>query len=564
MQRSNPRILASLCFASLLAACSSSATSPDLTPAGDIGPRDAAREGAPTDGTPADGAESVDWVLRFDRATPGRTLSPALLGQYDLSGTLFSYDKVPGLIGAMKAAGMAEWRVGVGRWEITTRLLPMLTDGSSCAPQLAVFPPEARAPAGQTDFDLIASRDWFNYTDGSKVTAPMTQDDARYALGYLRSTIDLATAFGAAPYVNIDLMPRALSAGKVPLRVPNTVFEACYATFTNGISNAKPEDPAIFAAAATGLVKRIVEGSGSEPGRPVTHFELWNEPEYPHFWDKRFEPKGGLDEFFAMIGTSLVYLDAYRQASALPAVKQLRFGFGSFALADTAATAITAFSQAAASGTKVPFDFVSFHGYDDDPLKIVAQIEKAVTARAASTSYKDIELVLAEWGTLLENSTLDPMTMDVALHAATTLALGATLGLDRAHRAIIWDFYAGVPFGLVAHDGQLKPLHRAYTLLADVIGAGRALLSAKGLERGSLDGGLGTFIATVDPTSKAVRVMLINRGDQPRRVRIELENQTPTPTSIVIFDDPKSAPRSVTPSALLTLPSRALAVVHFD
>ncbi|MEA2751875.1 MAG: hypothetical protein QOI41_6018, partial [Myxococcales bacterium] len=49
---------------------------------------------------------------------------------YDLSGALFAYDEIAGLAAAMKSAGMQDWRVGVGRWEIATQLCRKLTDGT--------------------------------------------------------------------------------------------------------------------------------------------------------------------------------------------------------------------------------------------------------------------------------------------------------------------------------------------------------------------------------------------------------------------------------------------------
>src|SRR5207245_1958732 len=108
-----------------------------------------------------------------------------LLGQYDLSGALYHYDQVPELPSLMKAAGFAEWRVGVGRWEFGTLALPALTDGTPC--DMSTTLPQSKAPPGATDLDLIAARDWFTYTDGAPVTLAMTADDSRYQLDYVRS-----------------------------------------------------------------------------------------------------------------------------------------------------------------------------------------------------------------------------------------------------------------------------------------------------------------------------------------------------------------------------------------
>ena len=110
----------------------------------------------------------ADWPLTFDTTKSAGKLNPALLGQYDLSGALYHYEQQPKLISLMKGAGMTEWRVGLGRWEFGTQLLPSLTDGTPCN---LGYPKQAYAPAGASDFDLIAARDWFTFTG-----APVTLD----------------------------------------------------------------------------------------------------------------------------------------------------------------------------------------------------------------------------------------------------------------------------------------------------------------------------------------------------------------------------------------------------
>ena len=110
-----------------------------------------------------------------------------------------------------------------------------------------------------TDVELLASRDWFTYTDGSPVGVADIVDN-RFALDYVRSVIDNAEAFGATPYLSIDLMPRALSINPTPNRLD------CGASFTNSVSNNEPADPAVFSQAAAGLVQRVVEGTGTGIG----------------------------------------------------------------------------------------------------------------------------------------------------------------------------------------------------------------------------------------------------------------------------------------------------------
>ena len=186
-------------------------------------------------------AADPDWILNVDITAAGTPVNPALLGQYDLSGALYNYDEVSGLISAMQAIGFPEWRIGVGRWEIGSQLLPALTDSTPC-PQ----DPMLTVPAGTSDLDLINTRSWFS-DNGSPVSLADTLDDSRYNLTYVRDTIDTALAFGATAYVSIDSMPLALAGNKTPYRTD------CANSFMNAVSNNAPADNTVFSQAVKGL-----------------------------------------------------------------------------------------------------------------------------------------------------------------------------------------------------------------------------------------------------------------------------------------------------------------------
>lgn len=534
-----PHLLLALC----LAGCSE-----DVAAAP---PSDAGADGD----TQTDAPPTADWTIELDPSATGPTVSRYLLGQYDLSGALYDFTKVEGLSTQMKQAGFSEWRVGVGRWELGTQLLPTLTDGTACP---SIFPKASLAPDGSTDLSLVAGRDWFT-DDGKPVTLAMTADDARYALGYARSAIDQATAFGVEPWVDVDLMPRALAKNRTPSRSNTVIPDACMATFTNAISNSAPADPTVFSAAVVGLVRRLVEGSGGEKGRPVTRFEIWNEPEYPYFWDKTHEPKGNLDEWVKMAAITLVGLADYRSKATTPAAKALKFGFGSFAVGDTAVALLGAFDKTALpDGSFLPFDFVSFHAYDNDPLVVAGKVDAVAAARKASTHYQNVELGLAEWGLSLDGKGWDPATMDVPLHTATVLALAATAGIEHAHRAIFYDYYVGIPFGIVGNDRKPKPGFHAYTLLAQVVGGAR--VPVKSAANGRLDGGLGVVLATKDASGK-VRALIVNRATSARNVEISVGGAVVTATALSIFDTPSAAPSSRDVARTLRLPPRSIALV---
>src|SRR5262249_1312118 len=151
--------------------------------------------------------------------------------------------------------------------------------------------------------------------------------------------------FGAAPFVDIDHMPRALAVNRAFFRggTVQGVADPCLATWTNHVSNTRPADPAVFAAAVVGAVRRVVEGSDRGAPREARYWELWNEPELGYAWDPSFElPPGTLNAYFATALAALTQLDAYRAGSTNPNVSQLKLGLGSFARADTAVSALTA------------------------------------------------------------------------------------------------------------------------------------------------------------------------------------------------------------------------------
>jgi hypothetical protein len=533
----------------LLVATSCSSSSP--------APRDAAAEAPRSEARAPEALAPVDWALALD-ASRSRRLPRALLGHYDLSGALFSYAKVPGLITSVRKAGLSEWRVGLGRWELATRLLPTLSDGSSCAAALALFPPQAFAPAGASDLELVKERDWFS-DDGKPVTASELADSSRYRLDYLRGVLDAVAAFGAEPYVSVDLMPRALSVNRTFARVAGPIANPCEATFTNAVSNARPADAAIFAKALVELVRRVVEGEPGAAPRPVRTWEIWNEPELAFFWDKSFESKG-LDRFFEMAVHCLTALDAYRASSSHANAKAIRLSLGSFAFASTAKTVIESFDPLPA---RPPLDVIAFHAYATDPLAVVAEIESVTKARAASQHYQKLELALAEWGPALGDASWDRSSMSPALHAATVLTLGAALGLDRAHRAILWSFYPAIPWGLVDHDGSELPVLHAYALLAALYGGEQ---DAEQLEVGGAPlGRLGSDAAVLAARGSdgKLRALLVNRGANARLARLSVGGAAVQPARLTILEDPKQPPRSrAVTGDRIAVPARALVLVE--
>lgn len=505
---------------------------------------------------------AVNWDLVVNTANVVSLLKPSLVGHYDLSGASLDYENVPGLIADMSQVGFAapggagaDWRIGLGRWEISTEIFGTLTDNTACN---NVTP--ANQSSFATDLELLASRDWFTYTDGTPVSNADI-NDSRYALGYVRSVIDTAVAFGATPYLSIDHMPRALSINRTPNRLD------CDASFTNSVSNNEPANPAVFSQAVAGLVQRVVEGTGSKTGnerpRPVQYWEIWNEPELAYFWQPTLAADP--DRFFNMAIATLLELDAYRNSTADANGQGIKIGLGSFVSASTAVATIQGLDPA-----NIPIDFISFHAYNDDPLVLVDAIAQTATALENSTNYQGIEIVLAEWGPDLATRAGDQQyaaTMDPALHAATVVALGASLGLNRSHNAIFYDFFPVIALGLIDNAGTPRPLYRAYELMAKLTVGNAERLAITGLADGRLDAGMGAALVAEDTLSGTVRVLLVNRNNTSRTTKVTLNGAEATPTQLYVFDasaDPvNSLPTVPNPGSTFVLPARSIAVAEF-
>jgi hypothetical protein len=301
------------------------------------------------------------------------------------------------------------------------------------------------------------------------------------------------------------------------------------------------------------VVQRVVEGSDGEAPRSAPYWEIWNEPELAYAWPAS---DTNLTTFFTMAIQALVALDQYRTQSTSAAAKALHFGLASFAHASTAVTVIGSLDGAS---THVPVDFFSFHSYSNDPLAIVADVQSVVNARAASKNYGGAELSLSEWGPDLSD-TLDPTTMDLPLLVATVLARAATIGLDRSYHTFFWDYFAGIPWGLVDNTVKPVPLDYAYVLLAATIGSGSARLVVGGATDGALDAGNGAVLASRDASGGA-HVLLVNRGTAARTTSVTVNGASAMPSRVRVFDSPAAGVMDEAPSQVVTVPALSIVLV---
>jgi hypothetical protein len=544
--------LAAVAASSVLPACgSSSEVALPSTDAGALPDASYRADGATADApaTPdGDGApQAPTWSVEVDTAHPGRALPTTLLGHYDLAGSLWHYDQKPDLIRGMGTVDFTEWRSSVERWEGRSEMFPTTSSGATCT-----YPVPTFVPSGWTDLDLLKSRDWF-VDDGMPVTIADTMNDARYSLAYARSVIDVAAAYGAESFLSIDAMPKALSLQQTPYR------DNCYWSFWNGVTNEPPADPNVFAAAAVGLVQRLVLGSGGEPGRKVRYFEFWNEPE-GNFWDSTHDPDHAI--FYTTAQATLTALAQWRATSNHP---ELRFGFSGFASTGASIASIQKFD---AMSPPVPLDFLSFHSYNTDPIGVAHDVENVLAAVKATKNYANIETALTEWGPGQDiehndDSRLNPNeayahSIDPALHAATALARAATAGLDHAHHVFFWDFWPFRIRGLFQNDLQTRPQYWAFRMLTTMIGSGNHILPVTSGASDSL-----IVLATQDGGGH-VRVLLVNRTATSQVARVNLGGTAGTPSAVQLYDDPNGVIQPGTSAGdTVTVPGQAIVLVDF-
>jgi Tol biopolymer transport system component len=95
-------------------------------------------------------------------------------------------------------------------------------------------------------------------------------------------------------------------------------------------------------------------------------------------------------------------------------------------------------------------------------------------------------------------------------------------------------------------------------MLAAVIRPDATRLVPAEAPAGALEAGVGAVLASRDAAG-TVRVLVVNRAGSARRLKLA---GGPVPSAVTVFDDPKSAPRSVGPSSVVSVPPRSLVLIE--
>lgn len=252
-------------------------------------------------------------------------------------------DIPPRLLDTVRRAGTRLLRIGVGVW----------------LPGLDPDPPAAR------------EREWFTGR-----TLEDTADASLYSWKHLDGNLDVAAALGCDVLLCVDHMPASLAVERPWAGIPAELqqFAPGY-TFPDGVRNAPPRDPAVFAAACRQVVAHV-----EARGQRVRYLELWNEPDLPFWWAGSFEEYWAMYAAFARMG---------REAGCV-------VGGPSWAHALAPELWRDEFIARAAREA-VPLDFYSWHCYRPTAQEVV-DAARVVRDTLDRNGLVDTQSVLDEWG----------------------------------------------------------------------------------------------------------------------------------------------------------------------
>ena len=258
-------------------------------------------------------------------------------------------------------------------------------------------------------------------------------------------------AAGLTPFVELSFMPRALARGDT------TVFH-----YAGNVT--PPADPDRWADLIRRFVSALVARYGAEEVRRW-HFEVWNEPNLPAFWD----------------GTQAEYFDLYRwTVQAIKGVDpDLRVG-GPATANDEWVEDFLRYT----TGAGLPVDFVTTHHYPtdafgkpgDDTEKQLAAGERNVLRQRTQDTVRHAEglpVFYTEWSTSSNPFFWRHDTPYAAAFVAKACLDVASLVAGYAY----WTFsdlfeenyFSSAPFhggfGLLTIHGVAKPAYRAMQLL---------------------------------------------------------------------------------------------------
>ena len=389
----------------------------------------------------------------LDPSTAGSAFPPIHEGRYEVDpwATGLRSPVAQGIQTAVRRAGTKLLRVGLGCW----------------------------LPSQDPDPSTYPDREWFS---GS--TLADTEDPSLYNWTHLDRNLEIARDLDVELLFCFDYMPSTLARPgrkkKLPLYLRPFAPEGYM--FADGVREAPPQDPAVFAAACVKVLEHI-----KEQGNRVRYVELWNEPDLPFFYS------GTYAEYFAM----------YRAFA--PAVSAAGYAVGgpSWAGALDKDDWLTAFLRDC-KAEQVPLDFYSFHRYDEVVSKVLDRCHEVRRAMDAA-GFADTELVLDEWGYDLRHAPYFGTVGNAAFTASCLMQFPAA-GISAQTHILLIDPIAdpslGRWHGLTRQDGDPNPITLCMEAFENFQSTARRISTAHD----------DVLLAGLDDTGTELTVLVANAG----------------------------------------------------
>jgi hypothetical protein len=347
--------------------------------------------------------------VRLDPAAAGAVFPPIHRGRYEVDpwATGLRTPLPEGLRSAARRAGVRLLRMGIGCW----------------------------LPSQDPDPSSYAEREWFHGT-----TLADTRDPAQYDWTHLDRNLDVCRELGVELLLSFDYMPASLARPGPQKLLPEALrqFAPEGYQFPNGVRDAPPADPQVFAEACVVALRHV-----RERGVPVAYVELWNEPDLPLFYS------GEYDDYFATYAAFARRVSTAGHLVGGPSwagVLERELWLDRF-LSDCA-------------GAGVPLDFYSFHRYDSEVDKVIERCRdvRAALDRAGLTATRAL---LDEWGYDLRQAEYFGTVGNAAFTAACLMQLPAAGVADQTQVLLVDPGNAppgGRFHGLTRQDGVENPV----------------------------------------------------------------------------------------------------------
>jgi hypothetical protein len=420
---------------------------------------------------------------------------------------------VAGLRTAVKRAGTRLLRVGMGCW----------------------------LPSQDPDPSNYADREWFAGT-----TLADTEDPSQFTWTHLDRNLDICRQLDLELLLCFDYMPASLARPGRKKKVPLYLrpFAPTGYEFPDGVRDAPPRDPEVFAAACVRALEHV-----KESGVAVRYVELWNEPDLPFFY----------------AGTYAEYFPMYRAFATAVSAAGYRVGGPSWAGALERDEWVDQLMRDCVSAN-VPLDFYSFHRYDTEVDKVISrcrEIRKALD----EAGLHDTEAVIDEWGYYLRKAEYFGTVGNAAFTASCLMQMPSAGIAAQTHILLIDpvpDPSLGRFHGLTRKDGELNPIAYCMEAFEEFQKTPLRIPTAHDDE----------VLAGVDETASRLRVLLTHPGKKkPQTFRVQLA--AGTATGAVRLLSPEGFDRDggwteASPVALgqdafeVTLPPESMAVIDAD